>query len=123
MACSSEIVVNDETAVIDTGVDVDTWITIPAGVFYTGMIHHEDQIDYDYQMMLTHVTNAQYAKYLAEAYAKKFIKIREDSVMGDYKGDPFDGYLHEEEIQQVKNYRCHYLSPELIFILLMGNSL
>ncbi len=98
IACNTEIVVNETTAVIETGVDADSWITIPAGTFNSKMIFHEDEIDYDYEMMLTHVTNAQYAKYLTEALAKGTIKIHEDSIMGDYKGEPFDEYLHEEEI-------------------------
>ena len=97
--CNTETVINTETESINTGVDAETWVTVPAGTFFSGMVPHEDLIDYDYQMMITHVTNAQYAKYLNEALAKDTIKILKDTVTGFYKGDPFDKYLHEEEIK------------------------
>ena len=98
-ACNSEPVVNTETEIIETGINADSWVTIPAGTFFSGMIAHEKSIDYDYEMMQTHVTNGQYAKYLTEALAKGIIKIKEDSIFGFYKGDPFDAYLHEKEIK------------------------
>ncbi len=96
--CNSQPVINTETELIETGINPDTWITIPAGTFFSGMVPHEKLIDYDYEMMLTHVTNGQYAKYLNEAFSKGIIKIYKDSILGFYKGDPFDNYLHEEEI-------------------------
>ena len=68
-------------------------------------------MDYDYEIMITDVTNEQYARYLNEALAAGVIRIGEveieagetvwvqDGVAGYYPGEPFDGYEHEEEIK------------------------
>ncbi|NQT24218.1 SUMF1/EgtB/PvdO family nonheme iron enzyme [candidate division KSB1 bacterium] len=83
---------------IDTGVDPDSWITIPAGEFMAGLHDHEIDIPYDYEIMATLVTNAQYVEYLNSALVDATIKIVADSVMGFYPGDPFQGHHHEFEI-------------------------
>ena len=49
---------------IDTGVDENSWVLIPAGKFYKGQHNNETEINHNYEIMLTDVTNAQYAKYL-----------------------------------------------------------
>ena len=84
-ACNSEPVVNTETEIIETGINADSWVTIPAGTFFSGMIAHEKSIDYDYEMMQTHVTNGQYAKYLTEALAAGIIWTNTDKAMKDGK--------------------------------------
>ena len=99
-SCSTDVVINTETKVVDTGVDPDTWLVIPAGPFFYNMHSKPESIDYDYEMMQTHVTNLQYANYLSEALAKETIKIEDGKIMGYYPGDPFDGYLHEWEITE-----------------------
>ncbi|RLD74772.1 MAG: hypothetical protein DRJ10_16485 [Bacteroidetes bacterium] len=99
-ACNNERVINSETNEINTGVDSDSWVLIPSGDFYSGMHEQETLIDYDYEMMVTHVTNGQFAKYLNEAMAKSTIKIVDNEIVGYYKGDKFDGYLHEFEIPE-----------------------
>ena len=99
-ACSNKTVVNTEIKNIETGVNPDTWIVIPAGPFYYGMHSLEEHIDYDYEIMATHVTNKQYAKFLNEALAAKAISLDGDSIKGHYPGDPFDGYLHEWKIPE-----------------------
>jgi len=83
---------------IDTGVSDTAWVKIPAGKFYKGMHRHETMIDKDYEIMVTDVTNRQYARYLNEALAAGKIKIVGNKVMGYYKGDPFDGFKHEIRI-------------------------
>ena len=83
---------------IETGVDTESWVTIPAGDFLSGLHDHEIEIPYDYEIMQTAVTNRQYARYLNEALDREFIKIVGDSIMGYYPGDPFDGHRHEFEI-------------------------
>ncbi len=83
---------------IDTGVNPDQWVVIPEGPFLKGQHRHETVIEKPYEIMVTDVTNAQYAKYLNEALAKGTIKIKQDSVMGYYPGDPFDGWKHEFKI-------------------------
>ena len=97
-SCSTDPVINIETKNIETGVNPDTWVVIPAGPFFYNMHAYEENIDYDYEMMVTHVTNLQYANYLNDAYAQKLIKIDSGKVIGYHPGDPFDGYLHEWEI-------------------------
>jgi formylglycine-generating enzyme required for sulfatase activity len=83
---------------VDTGVSDTVWVKIPAGPFFKGMHRHETTIDHDYEIMLTDVTNAQYAAYLTEALAAGKIKVVQDTVKGFYKGDPFDGFKHEFKI-------------------------
>jgi len=97
-SCSTDVVINTETKVIETGVNPDSWAVIPAGPFFYNMHADAENIDYDYEMMVTHVTNLQYANYLNDAYAQKLIKIDSGKVFGHHPGDPFDGYLHEWEI-------------------------
>ena len=52
-----------------------------------------------YEMMVTDVTNAQYARYLNAALAGGAVKIDGDSVVGYYPGDEFHGHKHEVEIK------------------------
>lgn len=96
---------------IDTGVDSNTWITIPAGEFPYGQHDHMTPVDDEYQIMLTDVTVEQYAAFLNAAIAANEVSIGEFEVEageqvriqygvgGFYPGDPFDGYKHEEEIK------------------------
>lgn len=94
----NEIVILESIPYLDTGVDPDSWTTIPAGEFLSGLHEHEVDIPYDYDIMLTDVTNLQYADYLNAAIADGFVKIVQDSIMGYHPGDPFHGYHHEFEI-------------------------
>jgi len=82
----------------ETGIDPEAWAQIPAGEFLMGLHSQETLVDYDYEMMVTTVTNAQYAHYLNEALAAGIIKIVNDEVVGYYPGDEFLAYEHEEEI-------------------------
>lgn len=84
--------------VVETGVDPETWVTIPAGEFLFGLHEHETLVDYDYEMMVTDVTNTQYARYLNEALATGSIKIMDDKVVGYYPGDEFHDHEHEEDL-------------------------
>lgn len=86
------------TIPIQTGVDPEGWANIPAGGFLSGM--HEASVDlpYDYQIMVTDVTNAQYAAYLNQALADGGLKIQGDQVVGFYPGDEFHAMKHEERI-------------------------
>ncbi len=100
VSCSTAVIVDEEIKSVDTGVDPDTWAVVPAGSFYYNMHAYETDIDYDYEIMITDVTNQQYANYLNEALAKEIIHIEDGNIMGYYPGDPFDGYLHEWEIPE-----------------------
>ncbi|MBT3252808.1 MAG: SUMF1/EgtB/PvdO family nonheme iron enzyme [Candidatus Marinimicrobia bacterium] len=83
---------------VDTGINPSTWALVPAGEFYFGQHQHVVDIDYDYEIMITDVTNRQYANYLNEALEKGTVYIKRDTVWGYHPGDPFDAYLHEYEI-------------------------
>ncbi len=100
VACTSNKTPNAaEIEYIDTGVDSEAWVKIPAGEFLEGQHRHEKMIEKDYEIMVTDVTNKQFVKYLNEALAKEAIKVVDGKVMGYYKGDPFDGFKHEFEIK------------------------
>lgn len=89
---------NAAAPVFDTGVDPASWAAIPAGPFLYGQFEEEVSIDYDYEMMVTDVTNAQYASFLNEAIADGTVKITGNEVTGFYPGDTFNGGRHEEAI-------------------------
>lgn len=92
---------------IDTGIDSDAWATVPAGEFPYGQHDNMTMVDYDYEIMVTDVTVAQYAAFLNEALAGGDVYVGEfeaqvgevvqqdEGVGGYYPGDPFDGYKHE----------------------------
>ncbi|MEA3351866.1 MAG: formylglycine-generating enzyme family protein [Chloroflexota bacterium] len=98
---------------INTGVDAEAWATVPAGEFPSGAESHITMIDYDYQIMVTDVTVAQYANFLNEVIASGEAGVgefevevangeviwQEEGVAGYYPGDPFQEAKHEEEIK------------------------
>jgi formylglycine-generating enzyme required for sulfatase activity len=83
----------------DTGVNPDTWVTVPAGEFLFGQHNQHVNIPYAYEIMVTDVTNAQYATYLNKALADGKVKIAGNQVVGYYPGDRFTGKRHEKEIR------------------------
>lgn len=83
----------------DTGVDPESWATIPAGEFLSGQFDEPQTLAYDYEMMVTDVTTAQYARFLNEALAAGAARIDGDRVVGFYPGDAFHGGRHEERIE------------------------
>ena len=111
-ACASDTNAGSITPdYIDTGVDPNAWVVIPAGDFPKGQENVRTAVDDDYQIMVTDVTVEQYANYLNEALASGDVNVgefeieagekmwQEYGVGGYYPGDPFDGYKHEEEIK------------------------
>ncbi len=84
---------------IETGIDPQTWAAVPGGAFLYGAHNEAAFIDGDYEMMITDVTNAQFAGYLNEALAAGKIKINGQQVVGYYPGDVFHHIKHEKEIQ------------------------
>ena len=86
-------------AKVETGVDAEAWAKVPAGEFVLGQREEEGTVDKPYEIMLTDVTNAQYARYLNEALTKGSVKIQGDQIVGYYPGDPFHGHKHEQEIK------------------------
>lgn len=86
----------------DTGIDPTAWVTVPAGSFFHGQQAELAEIPYDYEIMVTDVTVAQYVAFLVVAYYDGTITIVEDTegrqAVGYYPGDEFHGYKHEFEI-------------------------
>jgi formylglycine-generating enzyme len=96
-ACS-DIQQTEPIKYVDTGVNSDEWAFIAAGSFIKGQYEKETELNYDYEIMITDVTNAQYAAFLNEALTKKIISIKDNKIMGYYAGDEFTAYKHEIEI-------------------------
>jgi formylglycine-generating enzyme required for sulfatase activity len=84
--------------IYDPGVDPESWIVIPAGEFLTGQYNDSKLIDYDYEIMITDVTVAQYIDFLNAALADGTLKVSADRVVGFYPGDEFQCVKHEIEI-------------------------
>ncbi len=87
------------TEPIDTGIDPAAWALIPAGEFNYGRHNEKILLDYDFEMMVTPVTNAQYADFLNQELAGGGLKITGEQVMVYYPGEPFQGVKHEEKIE------------------------
>jgi formylglycine-generating enzyme required for sulfatase activity len=84
---------------IDPGLDPDSWALVPAGEFLMGLHEHETIVDYNYEIMVADVTNAQYAEYLNQALADGIVKVVGDEIVGYYPGDEFHAHEHELEIK------------------------
>jgi formylglycine-generating enzyme required for sulfatase activity len=82
----------------DTGLDPETWAVIPAGEFQSGQFNVPTMIDYDYEIMVTDVTLAQYVNFLNAALADGTLKVDAERIVGFYPGDEFHGVKHEIEI-------------------------
>ncbi len=94
---------------IDTGVNPDTWVLIPKGRFYAGQFLKETDINYDYKIMLTDVTNQMFADYLNKALSEGKIKVKNGKVLGYYKGEKYYGFRHELKIPEGDNYPYFHL--------------
>ena len=83
---------------VETGVDPESWTMVPAGSFFEGLHAHPAELAYDFEIMVTDVTNDQYARYLNQALAEDFVQRVGAEVVGYYPGDDFRGFEHEEPI-------------------------
>ena len=82
-----------------SGINPDSWAFVPKGEFLKGQFEHEASVENDFEIMVTEVTNNQYAQFLEEALAAGVIKIDENNrVLGFYPGDENTQGRHEEEI-------------------------
>ncbi len=86
------------TAYAQTRIDPEEWAHVLAGEFLSGPHNHPTSLDYDYEIMVTDVTNAQYARYLDDALAAGKVQLADRQIVGYYPGDPFSGHKHEKEI-------------------------
>jgi formylglycine-generating enzyme len=82
----------------DTGINPENWARILSGDFLMGQHNHATMIAYDYEIMVTDVTNAQYAKYLNAALAAGKVKVADGNVVSYYPGDVYNAYRHERNI-------------------------
>jgi formylglycine-generating enzyme len=99
LASCAPVDLNASISVFDTGVDSTAWVTVPAGTFFHGQAAEAGVIDYDYAIMVTDVTVAQYVEFLNEALADGTLKVAGMQVSGFYPGDPFHAVKHELEIK------------------------
>jgi sulfatase modifying factor 1 len=97
-ACGSYPIDEGPAILVDTGIDPGSWVSVPAGEFLSGQFNEEILIEDDYHIMVTEVTNQQFADYLNEALNAGTVKIVDNEVVGFYPGDEFRGYRHEIEI-------------------------
>ncbi len=98
LASCGPVDLNAPVPVVETGVDTEAWATVPAGEFLSGQHDEAATIDYDYEIMVTDVTTAQYMDYLNKALADGTLKVSGDELVGFYPGDEFHGVKHEIEI-------------------------
>lgn len=82
---------------VSTGVDPQSWASVPAGEFLFGQFDKKMTTG-AYQIMVTDVTTAQYAAFLNEALAAGKVKLEDNKITGYYPGDVFHGVKHEERI-------------------------
>jgi formylglycine-generating enzyme required for sulfatase activity len=98
LASCASVDLNAPVPTYDTGVDLNGWAVIPSGPFLAGQFNDPAIIDYDYQMMVTDVTVAQYVDYLNTALADNTLRVDGDRIVGFYPGDVFRAVKHEVEI-------------------------
>jgi iron(II)-dependent oxidoreductase len=97
-ACAAPVTTAALTKV-ETGVDPEAWVKVPAGEFVLGQHEKRGMIEQPYEIMVTDVTNAQYARYLNAALTQGTARMQGDQVVGYYSGDVFHGHKHEKEIK------------------------
>ena len=85
--------------IVETGVDPEQWVTVPAGPFFEGIHSHPVEIENDFEIMVTDVTNTQYARYLNLALGEGYVQRAGAEISGFYPGDEFRGFEHEERIE------------------------
>lgn len=111
-ACQSADI-NAPAPKYDTGISPDSWVTIPAGEFLSGQFNRETMIDTDFDIMVTTVTNEQYAAYLNKAVTDGTVKIVENEVVGFYEGDAYNAGRHEERIDAGDYIHIPLVDPAL----------
>jgi formylglycine-generating enzyme required for sulfatase activity len=99
LAACQPVDLNTPALEFDTGINPEAWVVIPTGEFLAGQFNNIAAIDYDYEMMVTDVTNDQYTAFLNDALTTGSAKIHENEVVGFYPGDEFRNGRHEELIE------------------------
>jgi formylglycine-generating enzyme required for sulfatase activity len=102
---------------IETRVDSEAWALVPSGPFLMGQKGIKTEIEDDYEIMVTHVTNSQYARYLTSALESQAVSLKGDEVVGFYPGDEFRAYKHEQEITAGEYLHISLSEPGLRLII------
>lgn len=95
LAACTPVDLNAPVPAFDSGIDPNAWASIPAGGFLSGQFDSQANISYDYEIMITDVTIAQYVSFLNSALADGTLKVAGNQVKGFYPGDVFHGVKHE----------------------------
>jgi len=111
VGCSAAPDFSSAPPVLASGVDPEAWVLVGAGPYLSGQFQTPKTLDEAFEIMVTPVTNAQYARYLNTALAAGKIEVApcagggtgagsggEAVVLGYYPGDPFHGAKHEKRI-------------------------
>lgn len=98
LAACAPVDLNAPIPTYDTGISPEAWATIPAGEFLAGQFDVPAEIPYDYEMMVTDVTVAQYVVFLNEALSGGTLQVGDAEITVFYPGDIFRGARHELEI-------------------------
>jgi len=90
VACAP-VDLNASVPVYETGIDPNAWVTVPAGEFLAGQHSKPTMIDYDYEIMVTDVTVAQYVEFLNAGTAQDYIYVplNDPSSRFDFDGSAF----------------------------------
>jgi len=83
-------------AFTQAGADTEAWALVPAGPFPMGRDGEETMVG-AFEIMVTPVTNAQFAAYLEAALKSGTLRRDGDVILGPYPGDAFHGAKHEKE--------------------------
>ena len=119
--------IDPNTVQFNSTVNESDWVLVEKGEFISGLNEREDEVPYDYEIMVTEVTYAQYADYLNSAQNDDLIQIENGLIKGFYKGDAFHKKRHEFEILEgnyiyydLNGVKCRMIYDEGIFSVRKG---
>jgi len=92
--------IHPDTVSMNLTIDENDWVLVEKGEFISSLNEHEDEVPYDYEIMVTEVTYSQYAEYLNSALKDKFIQEENGIIKGYYKGDAFHNMRHEFKMEE-----------------------
>lgn len=119
--------IHPDTVPVNLTVNENDWVLVEKGEFISGLNENENEIPYDYEIMVTEVTYAQYADYLNSALEESLIEIEDGLIKGYYKGDAFHNKRHEFEIIEgdytyydLNGVKCRMILKDGIFSVKKG---
>ena len=119
--------IHPDTVPVNLTVNESDWVLVEKGEFISGLNENENEVLYDYEIMVTEVTYAQYAVYLNFALKENIIEVKDGLIKGFYKGDAFHKKRHEFEILEgnyiyydLNGVKCRMIYDEGIFSVRKG---